>query len=254
MPQQFRDKENDIRSTVLSFLKRGKIDLNIFIESSEEEQNQRINEKVLMEYMNQMKSITSSMDDIEEDDILSIVSRFPNVISPEKKEADEGEWALIKDGIDQALDKLGAFRLREGQTLEKDLTERVNEISKLQKEVNLLEDERITAVRNKLEKQLELLTLKEGPHRDRFEQELIYYLERIDITEENVRLNAHIELFLDTLNENESQGKKLGFVAQEIGREINTIGSKANHAEIQKLVVNMKDELEKIKEQLYNIL
>ena len=116
------------------------------------------------------------------------------------------------------------------------------------------EEERITAVRTKLEKQLEQLSLTEGPNRDRLEQELIYYLERLDITEENVRLEAHVQLFLDTLNDPESQGKKLGFIAQEIGREINTIGSKANHAGIQKLVVNMKDELEKIKEQLYNIL
>jgi uncharacterized protein (TIGR00255 family) len=130
----------------------------------------------------------------------------------------------------------------------------VNEILRIQKEIQSYEEERIVGVRAKLEKQLEQLTLTDGPNRDRFEQELIYYLERLDITEENVRLDAHIHLFLDTINEGESQGKKLGFVAQEIGREINTIGSKANHAGIQKMVVNMKDELEKIKEQLYNIL
>ena len=254
MPHQFRDKENDIRSLVLSSLKRGKIDVNIFIEYSEEDQTQRINESVLMQYVNQMKNITSSMKDIDDETILSIVSRFPNVISPEKKEADESEWHLIQDGINVALTEINAFRLREGKALEKDLTERVNEILRLQKEVQSYEEERITGVRAKLEKQLEQLNLTDGPNRDRLEQELIYYLERLDITEENVRLAEHIKLFLDTISEGDSQGKKLGFIAQEIGREINTIGSKANHAIIQKMVVNMKDELEKIKEQLFNIL
>lgn len=254
IPHQFKDKENDVRSLILSTLKRGKIDVNIFIESINEEPGQRINEGILMEYFNQMKGIASTMNDIDDARILSIVSKFPNVLTPEKKEADENEWAMIESGLEKALGEISAFRLREGQVLEKDLASRVNEILSLQKEVQSFEEERITAVRTKLEKQLEQLSLTEGPNRDRLEQELIYYLERLDITEENVRLEAHVQLFLDTLNDPESQGKKLGFIAQEIGREINTIGSKANHAGIQKLVVNMKDELEKIKEQLYNIL
>ncbi|HAW52518.1 MAG TPA: YicC family protein [Flavobacteriales bacterium] len=254
IPHQFKDKENDVRSLILSTLKRGKIDVNIFIESINEEPGQRINEGILMEYFNQMKGIASTMNDIDDARILSIVSKFPNVLTPEKKEADENEWAMIESGLEKALGEISAFRLREGQVLEKDLASRVNEILSLQKEVQSFEEERITAVRTKLEKQLEQLSLTEGPNRDRLEQELIYYLERLDITEENVRLEAHVQLFLDTLNDPESQGKKLGFIAPEIGREINTIGSKANHAGIQKLVVNMKDELEKIKEQLYNIL
>ncbi|MEQ9063239.1 MAG: YicC/YloC family endoribonuclease [Vicingaceae bacterium] len=254
LPHQYKEKENDVRSLALERMKRGKIDLSVNFEHSEEERTMRINEEVLKGYLDQMKQITGGMGDFKDNDLLSIVSRFPNIVSAEKFTSDDSEWEEILKGIEQAIQHLLDFRQGEGAKLEADLRVRISVIEKLQEEINALEGDRMDNVRQKLMTQLEQLSLKNGPDMDRFEQELIYYLERFDITEENVRLRAHLQLFLETLNEGDSQGKKLSFIGQEIGREINTIGSKANHAGIQKIVVGMKDELEKIKEQLFNIL
>ena len=235
-------------------MKRGKIDLNINFEQGEEDSAMHINKAVMLSYMDQMRDVTSGMDDIEDDDLLSIVSRFPNVVGTERSAVDEGEWLAVMEGVKEAIDKLQEFRKGEGEKLEADLRQRIENISSFRKAVGEVEGERATQVREKLMKQLDQLSLSNGVDKDRFEQELIYFLERLDITEELVRLDAHLQLFSETLSETDSQGKKLSFISQEIGREINTIGSKANHFGIQKIVVSMKDELEKIKEQLFNIL
>ena len=254
LPHLYKDKENEVRSLIQDALKRGKIDLNINFEQGEEDSAMHINKAVMLSYMDQMRDVTSGMDDIEDDDLLSIVSRFPNVVGTERSAVDEGEWLAVMEGVKEAIDKLQEFRKGEGEKLEADLRQRIENISSFRKAVGEVEGERATQVREKLMKQLDQLSLSNGVDKDRFEQELIYFLERLDITEELVRLDAHLQLFSETLSETDSQGKKLSFISQEIGREINTIGSKANHFGIQKIVVSMKDELEKIKEQLFNIL
>ena len=185
-------------------------------------------------------------------DLLQIAIKMPDAISTERDDIDESEWAGIQNEILKALDNIGLYRLEEGNVLEADFTKRITIISNLLEQVLAIDPERITNVRERLHKGV--AELKEKYDENRFEQELVYYIEKFDITEEKVRLQNHLEYFIKTLNSDDSNGKKLGFISQEIGREVNTIGSKANFAPMQKLVVQMKDELEKIKEQLLNVL
>lgn len=254
LPQAFKEIENGIRSLVLEKLKRGKIDVVVTAEHSEEDSALNINKGVILKYMEEMREVTRDMDDLEDDDLLAIVSRFPNVVSAASSAMGEDEGRAVLSAAEEALNKLCAFRENEGEKLAADLLLRIDTIATLRKEIGELEGERSELVRERLKKQIEQLSSTVEVNRERFEQELIYYLERLDITEELVRLESHLQLFRETMNEEESQGKKLSFISQEVGREINTIGSKANHFEIQKKVVMMKDELEKIKEQLFNIL
>jgi uncharacterized protein (TIGR00255 family) len=236
----------EVRKWLSGQLLRGKIDLVIFAETTGEETYTRINKGVVESYLEQLEGIR------KEADILSIAMRLPDVLKTEREELDEEEWQKIEGGISEAIRQLNAFRSSEGNELKRDFEHRVAVLEEKLEEVVSIDPERLDAVRTRLDKAIQ--DLKSDVDENRFEQELIYYLEKLDITEEKVRLNKHLSYFLYSLNEKDSNGKKLGFISQEMGREINTIGSKANFAPMQKVVVEMKDELEKIKEQLLNVL
>jgi uncharacterized protein (TIGR00255 family) len=248
MPSVYREKELDIRKLIASKLERGKVDFSIFVEITGEETTTQINTPVVKQYIKQLKAIVDS----DETELLKMAVRFPDALNTERTDIDEDEWKAVLKEIKSALENIAVYRLDEGKVLEQDFKNRVKTISTLLDEVIAIDPERVIAVRERLLKGVE--ELKEKFDENRFEQELVYYIEKYDITEEKVRLKNHLEYFLSALNSTDSNGKKLGFITQEIGREINTIGSKSNYAAMQKLVVQMKDELEKIKEQLLNVL
>lgn len=248
MHSQYREKELEIRKLIASKLVRGKIDFSLYVEITGEETTTQINKSVVKEYIKQLKDVVSG-NDIE---LLKMAIRLPDAVTTERDDIDEEEWHVVSKHIDEALDKIQQYRADEGKTLEADFLVRVSNISKLLDAVIAMDPERIAAVRTRLEKGI--ADIKEKVDENRFEQELVYYIEKFDITEEKVRLKNHIDYFIKALRTEDSNGKKLGFISQEMGREINTIGSKSNYAPMQKLVVQMKDELEKIKEQLLNVL
>lgn len=248
MPSLYREKELDIRKLIASKLERGKIDFSLYMEITGEETSTQINKTVVKQYIKQLREVV----DGDETELLKMAIRLPDAVTTERDEIDEDEWAQIAKEIDSSLEKIHQYRLDEGKTLESDFFERIQNISDLLDKVMAMDPERIEGVRERLKKGV--ADLKENVDQNRFEQELIYYIEKFDITEEKVRLKNHLDYFLKALKSDDSNGKKLGFIAQEIGREINTIGSKSNYAPMQKLVVQMKDELEKIKEQLLNVL
>lgn len=254
LPQLFREKEMEIRSLLGQMLERGKVDASVSIEARVENPSVILNKPLALQYYAQLKEISSEIPESRMEDILSILVKMPDVFKSEKEEIDEEEWKLISRSIQAAIKDLDNFRQIEGAILEKDFIQRINQIRELLKQVEPLESPRVTVFRNRFKSQLEELAPQINFDPNRLEQEIIYYIEKLDITEEKTRLRKHIDYFLSTLKDQEAPGKKLGFITQEIGREINTLGSKANDAEIQKLVVQMKDELEKIKEQLANIL
>lgn len=248
VPSFYREKELVLRDYIAKSLTRGKVDFNLYVEVSGEATNSVINEAVVKEYMQQMSNIVNG----DPTELLKMAVRMPDALKTERDEIDENEFKSIMKGVDEALEAINTYRTDEGKVLEADFKNRINSISALLKEVMKIDPERIKHVRERLQKAVS--ELKETVDENRFEQELIYYLEKYDITEEKVRLDNHLNYFLETLNTSDSNGKKLGFITQEIGREINTIGSKANYAPMQQLVVQMKDELEKIKEQALNVL
>ncbi|TVZ58128.1 uncharacterized protein (TIGR00255 family) [Flavobacteriaceae bacterium MAR_2010_105] len=248
MPSLYREKELDIRKLIASKLERGKIDFSLYMEITGEETSTQINKTVVKQYIKQLKEVV----DGDETELLKMAVRLPDAVTTERDEIDEDEWAQISKEIDSSLEKIHQYRLDEGKTLESDFYTRVQNISELLDQVIAMDPERIEGVRERLQKGVS--ELKEKVDQNRFEQELIYYIEKFDITEEKVRLKNHLDYFLKALKSADSNGKKLGFIGQEMGREINTIGSKSNYAPMQKLVVQMKDELEKIKEQLLNVL
>ena len=248
MPSMYREKELAIRSLIASKLERGKIDFSLFVEITGEETSSIVNQPVVKKYMEQLRNIVPS----DETELLKMAIKMPDALNTERDEIDENEWKLIQTEIDNTLDKIQAFRFQEGKALEKDFELRLRNIDNLLQEVITIDPDRIEGVRARLEKGI--AEIKERVDENRFEQELVYYIEKYDITEEQVRLHNHLDYFIKSLNSADSNGKKLGFIGQEIGREINTIGSKANYAPMQKLVVQMKDELEKVKEQLLNVL
>ena len=248
MPVYYKEKELKIRTKLSKKLIRGKVDFSIFIESTGVETTTSINKEVVNNYIDQLRSIAVTAPE----NSLEIAMRLPDVLKNVREELDEDEWSSIKEIIDEAIEKVIQFREDEGRVLEQDFTNRVQALQQLSEQVAGLDKERILKVRERLEKAI--IELKQTVDENRFEQELIYYLEKLDITEEKVRLNNHLDYFLKELNGEESNGKKLGFIGQEIGREINTTGSKSNYAPMQQVVVQMKDELEKIKEQLLNVL
>jgi len=245
-PAVYREKEIEIRRKLAKELIRGKIDLSFYIETTAEETTTRINKDIVSQYVRQLEDINV------DSDVLSIAMRLPDVLKTEREEIDEDEWSVIEKSIHEAMVSLQGFRSDEGKVLKEDFILRIISIEDRLEDVIQLDDERLQAVRERLQKSITELELTVDENR--FEQELIYYLEKLDITEEKVRLNNHLKYFLEELNSEISNGKKLGFISQEIGREINTIGSKANFAPMQKKVVQMKDDLEKIKEQLLNVL
>lgn len=248
MPNEYRSKELELRKIIGSRLNRGKIDVSLYIEADKGENSTKVNTQVVKDYMEQLKKIS----DGREIDLLKMAIKMPDSISIKKEEVNEGEWSLILNAIEDALSRIENYRKDEGKALFNDFSNHINNINSLLQQVIETAPERVKKVREKLSKSV--LDLKENIDQNRFEQELIYYIEKLDINEEKIRLKNHLDYFLQTLNQNQSSGKKLGFISQEIGREINTIGSKANYAPMQKIVVQMKDELEKIKEQLLNVL
>ncbi|WP_179316636.1 YicC/YloC family endoribonuclease [Winogradskyella undariae] len=248
MPSMYRAKELGIRKLIANHLVRGKVDFSLFVEITGEDTSSKINQTVVKEYIKQLKEVV----DGDATELLKMAIRMPDAITTERDDIDEDEWTLISDEINKAIANIVEYRKDEGATLNQDFTERVATLKRLLEEVIAIDPERIEGVRARLEKGVS--DLKEKVDENRFEQELVYYIEKFDITEEKVRLDNHLEYFIKTLNSDDSNGKKLGFISQEMGREINTIGSKSNYAPMQKLVVQMKDELEKIKEQLLNVL
>lgn len=249
LPYLYKEKELEIRKLLSENLQRGKIDFFINTESTSANKNQQINPEIIQSYMEEFRQVAPDATNAE---LLSLVMRLPDVMVFSCKELDEEEWEKTSQLIVEAVDNLNQFRTDEGQVLENELIQRIHAIEDLLVNVEPFEKERIEILRERFAKNLQELQTEFD--QNRFEQELIYYLEKLDITEEKVRLKNHCDYFLQTLNSEESNGKKLGFISQEIGREINTLGSKSNHSEMQKIVVQMKDELEKIKEQLLNIL
>ncbi len=245
-PGVYKEKEIEVRKLIASHLVRGKVDMSFYIESTGIETSAKINTEVVANYISQLEKIH------KEADILSIAMRLPDVLKTEREELDLEEWNEIKKGIQEAIENLKDYRLSEGKELEKDFKKRISLLQQKLEEVIGLDAERLDQVRERLKKSIK--ELEQNVDENRFEQELIYYLEKLDITEEKVRLTNHLSYFIQELDADVSNGKKLGFISQEIGREINTIGSKANFAPMQKVVVEMKDELEKIKEQLLNVL
>jgi len=254
IPGMYREKELEIRNEVSNQLVRGKVDLSFYVESATSDKVTQINRQIIEEYYRQLFPIAQSLGVDDKTDFLRIIMPLPETVKTEQAELDESEWIQIKQTVVKAIDTLQLFRKQEGEMLEKEIKMRIDNIGDLLKQVEPLEKERIDKIRTRLRENLEELAGKYQVDENRFEQELIFYLEKLDITEEKVRLTNHLSYFYETMADKEPSGKKLGFIAQEIGREINTMGSKANDAGMQRLVIQMKDELEKVKEQILNIL
>jgi len=248
MPSIYREKELSLRKVIARELVRGKVDFSIYVETTAEDTSTKINTPVVKQYMKQLKEVTSG----EEIELLKMAVRFPDALNTEREEIDENEWEAIEAEIKEAIKSIKSYRLDEGKVLETDFKKRVAAIDDLLEKVITMDPERVEGVRERLRKGVE--ELREKYDENRFEQELVYYIEKFDITEEKVRLKNHLNYFIEALDSKDSNGKKLGFIGQEMGREINTIGSKSNYAPMQQLVVQMKDELEKVKEQLLNVL
>ena len=249
MPSVFREMELGLRNQISQRLERGKVDFSLYVEVTGEETTSKINVPIVKGYINQMKAVIPTADETE---LMKMAVRMPDALKTERDEIDENEWKQIQTVIDEALENIASFRKDEGASLEKEFQLRIANIEKLMNEAVSYDAERVETVKTRLRTALDELQV--NVDENRFEQELIFYLEKYDITEEKVRLGNHLNYFLETLNGTEANGRKLGFITQEMGREINTMGSKSNHSEMQKLVVMMKDELEKIKEQVLNVL
>ncbi|WP_026009963.1 YicC/YloC family endoribonuclease [Algibacter luteus] len=248
MPSIYREKELAIRKILADKLVRGKIDFSIYVEATAEDTSSQINTPAVKQYIEQLRQVVDG-DDM---DLLKMAVRFPDALNTVREEIDETEWKAIQSEINNAIDELNSYRLNEGKVLEQDFNNRIVAIDEILEKVIAMDPERVEGVRERLLKGVD--ELREKYDENRFEQELVYYIEKFDITEEKVRLKNHLNYFTESINSEDSNGKKLGFISQEIGREINTIGSKSNYAPMQQLVVQMKDELEKIKEQLLNVL
>ena len=249
MPSLYREMELGLRNLIASKLERGKIDFSIYIESTAEQTSTRVNVPIVKAYINQLLEVYPDADTTE---LMKMAVRMPDTMKVEREEIDESEWATIQNVIEEALQNILNFRKDEGESLEKEFQLRIGNIRQFMNEALALDPERVQAIKERL--QTAIAEFQVNVDENRFEQELIYYLEKLDITEEKVRLTNHLDYFLDTIKGTEANGRKLGFITQEMGREINTMGSKSNHAQMQKLVVQMKDELEKIKEQVLNVL
>jgi uncharacterized protein (TIGR00255 family) len=249
MPSLYREMELGLRNQIALKLERGKVDFSIFIESTAEQTSTKVNVPIVKGYMEQLRAVYAEADEVE---LMKMAIRMPDTMKIEREEIDENDWAQITTAIDEALQNILNFRKDEGQSLEKEFQLRIANIRQYMNEALALDHERVKTIKDRLHNAI--TELKVAVDENRFEQELIYYLEKLDITEEKVRLTNHLDYFLETIKGTEANGRKLGFITQEMGREINTMGSKSNHAQMQKLVVQMKDELEKIKEQVLNVL
>ena len=254
IPSIYKEKEMQIRSRLLQTLERGKVDFAIYIEYIGKEAFSQINQEAVMSYFAQLKELSDKLGISAPSswDELQLVLRMPDVIKTDPVEVDEDEWNVVKQAIDEAIQHLCDFRIQEGAMLQKLFTQKVSNIAALLNDVEPYEKERIEKIKGRILDNLEKLAVDYD--KNRFEQEMIYYIEKLDVNEEKNRLDNHLKYFLETMETGHGQGKKLGFIAQEMGREINTLGSKSNHADMQKIVVRMKDELEQIKEQVLNVL
>jgi len=250
----YRNKELDIRTEILQKLERGKIDVAIYIDNSGKDAAAQINQSAFLSYLQQVKTLSKNLELPEPTNWFDLLLRLPDVLKTENIELEENEWQALKEIIYKAVEQVVSFRIQEGKSLENVFLTKISNIGDLLEKVSPYETERIEKIRSRLEDNLQALSDKVNYDQNRLEQELIYYIEKLDINEEKVRLKNHLNYFLETMKLEPSPGKKLGFIAQEIGREINTLGAKANHSEIQKIVVKMKDELEQIKEQVLNVL
>lgn len=251
IPSYYKEKELAVRKKLAKSLVRGKVDFSIFVEMTVDETSNSINYGVVKQYIQQLRNVvqTGNSNDVE---LLKMAVRMPDALKTEHEQLDKNEWNLIDQSINEALAEIIQYRTDEAASLEIDFKERIHNIKKYLEEVKTLDKDRVEYVKIRLQKAIE--DLKVEIDQNRFEQELIYYLEKLDINEEKVRLANHLDYFLQELESSESNGKKLGFIIQEIGREINTTGSKANFAPMQKVVIQMKNELEQIKEQILNVL
>lgn len=255
MPNLYREKEIEIRSMVKEALDRGKVDMNIYFDNADMSKDVAINQSVVMQYFQQLLDISAQLGvEPDKNGLLQTLMRFPETLQVKAEELDEEEWLRLKAGIERTLEEINKFRAQEGKALMRDITHRIELIQQLAAQVPQFEGKRVEVIRQRLQERLNEWAEIKNVDQNRMEQEIIYYLEKLDITEEKVRLANHCKYFLETIEKEEAPGRKIGFIAQEIGREINTMGSKANDVDIQKLVVRMKDELEKIKEQGLNVL
>ena len=250
----YREKEIELRNEVATRLLRGKIDLFITTEPVIPDKSTLLNIPVIENYFTQLKNIANIYNLGNNTDFLRIILSLPDAIRTEQPQLDENEWIMVTEAVNSAINAVDEFRLQEGKILEDDIRKHASIILNLLQQVDLFEDSRTDRIKKRIRESVEEITGKDSIDENRFEQELIYYIEKLDFTEEKVRLKNHIDYFFETLNDDDAVGKKLGFITQEMGREINTLGSKANDSEIQKIVIKMKDELEKIKEQTLNIL
>jgi|TARA_B110000259_G_scaffold157079_1_gene178878 uncharacterized protein (TIGR00255 family) len=251
IPSYYKEKELAVRKKLASSLVRGKIDFSIYVEMTSDETSTQVNKSVVKQYIEQLRNtlFVGSNDDVE---LLKMAIRMPDALTTAREELDENEWDLINQSVDIAIVEIVQYRIDEAASLEIDFRERIENINTYLEEVKALDSDRVENVKIRLKKAID--DLKVDTDENRFEQELIYYLEKLDINEEKVRLANHLDYFLQTLASEDSNGKKLGFIVQEMGREINTTGSKANYAPMQKAVIQMKNELEQIKEQILNVL
>ena len=254
IPQLFREKEIEIRRMLTDRLIRGKIDCNIFAESLGDASSANINPAVVKNYFAALQQISLELNLPVDSDILQVIMRLPDTVKVQYDQLNEEEWSMLSKHLNQAIDQADGFRLQEGKALEADLRSSIAAIENLQNEIAPYEAQRIENVKIRLSEALAKLQSSANANPDRYEQELIFYLERLDFNEEKVRLTNHLNYFIETVNESEANGKKLAFITQEIGREINTLGAKANESNIQRIVVQMKDYLERIKEQALNVL
>jgi uncharacterized protein (TIGR00255 family) len=253
IPNAYRDKEIEIRSLLAQAIERGKVDFLLYLDSADANVPSRINPLAIETYYAQIQDAAQTLQLPPPADWFPLLLRLPDVIKTEAAELDETEWEIIKKIILKALDAFMSFRAQEGAMLENIFRTKVNAIADMLKSIDVYDPERTEKIKTRLRESLRKLELS-GYDENRFEQEMIYYIERLDVNEEKARLDNHLKYFLETMDNEKHQGRKLGFIAQEMGREINTLGSKSNHAEMQKIVVRMKDELEQIKEQILNVL
>lgn len=255
MASLYREKELEVRKTIATALVRGKVEVNVWVEKNTTSLSTPINELAVTAYWEQIQAISSKLGiPTPNANIWEAMTRLPEVVGQTAtEELTDEEWALVSQGLEKAIEQLINFRQQEGAALQSKLTEKIANIKELMRAVEMYEETRIEKIKSRLLDRLAEIQEIAYDH-NRFEQELIYYIEKLDINEEKQRLDNHLTYFIDTMENEETQGKKLGFIAQEIGREINTTGSKSNQAEMQQLVVKMKDELEQIKEQVLNIL
>ncbi len=252
IPSLYKEKEIEIRNELSKKLSRGKIDFSFLSETTSRDISSKIDHNLIAQYHREIKLLAQELQINEPQEWFPTLFRMPDVMKQELEELNEEEWAEIEKTIRKATDELIDFRKQEGDMLKKTLEEKIANIRQLLTEIEPFENERIEKIKTKIEDELSKLNIEYDSNR--LEQEMIYYIEKLDVNEEKARLTNHLDYFLETMEENSSQGKKLGFIAQEIGREVNTLGSKSNHSEMQRIVVKMKDELEQIKEQILNVL